>query len=412
MMRRRRALGAATAATGALVGLLHRPLRAASKSIVFLAVTTPAPMLQIAAGGPTGLLGVGADGALFALPLRPGEAAQRMAEALDPETPLATGHNRLAARRRDGALWVMEAGAAAVSAQRNLAPAAGLMILPLAIIAVAVDAGLHRVVRLEPAGSGKWETVARSDGAVLPDARPLQSDLEGSGDGGHVVVLAGPDSERYRHGVLGDAVEATRIALLERHSLRVIRELAIDAPFVFEDIAPRKVALPGGAAREGLLTVQSGPQGAQLVLVDADPTAPRKLRIAASGPSLGTANRWMSPTTDGRHWLAIHTPHIGGVLHVYQQQGERLLAHKVHGGVSNHRMGSRLLDISAWWGQRLLVPDQSGQRLLLLDGAAKWRVVAEHALVSRAQALVALGSSGQVAVLGDNGSVSVGAGAA
>jgi hypothetical protein len=50
------------------------------------------------------------------------------------------------------------------------------------------------------------------------------------------------------------------VVLLERHSLHVMRELVLDAPFVFDGIAPRKVAL---GARDGLLTVQSGPQGSR-----------------------------------------------------------------------------------------------------------------------------------------------------
>jgi hypothetical protein len=401
-MRRRQAL---RVAAGALFGV---PVLASSKPLAFRALTTTVPLAQIAAGGPSGLLGMSADGALFVLPLHPGGVALRLAEELDAGTPVAAGHGRIAARRRDGALWVLEGERVAVSAERNLAPGAGLLILPLAVIAVAMDAKARRAVRLEPSGSATWGVVARSDMAVLPDARPLQADLDGSGDGGHVVVLAGPDSERYTHGVLGDAVEATRIVLLERHSLRVMRELALEAPYVFEDIAPRNVALRPGLLREGLLTVQSGPQGGQLVLVDADPSAPRMLRIAARGPALGTANRWLSPITDGRHWLAVHTPHIGGALHVYGQDGSRLLARKVRGDVSNHRIGSRQLDMSAWLGQRLLLPDQSGRRLLVLDAASDWRLVSEHPLPSRVTAMVRLGATGRAAVLLDDGSVMAG----
>jgi hypothetical protein len=60
----------------------------------------------------------------------------------------------------------------------------------------------------------------------------VQVDLEGRGGSGQVVVLGGPDTERYRHGVLGDAIEATRLSYLERHSRQVIRQLSVAAPFV------------------------------------------------------------------------------------------------------------------------------------------------------------------------------------
>ncbi len=361
----------------------------------------PEPVAQLAAGGPSGLLAVGVSGSLFALPLD-GGAAERLADGIDPATPLAVGHGRIAARRRDGALWVREGGRVGVSGERALAPAAGLLVLPLAVIGVEADGSLHRAVRLEPTGSGAWRRVARSEVGVLPDARPLQADLDGSGDGGHVVMLAGPDAERYRHGVLGDAVEATRLVLLERHGLEVMRELVLDAPHVFEDIAPRRVAL---GSRDALLSVRSGPQGGQLVLVDADPAARGALRIAARGAALGTVNRWMSPTTDGHHWLAVHTPHIGGVLHLYRQDGERLVARALMDGVSNHRIGSRTLDQSAWQGRRLWMPDASGRHLRVVDAQADWRSVAEHALPGRVVALVAPRATGPVVALIEDGSV-------
>lgn len=358
---------------------------------------------QLAAGGPTGLLAVSAGGMLFALSRSSG-GGQRLADGIDPHTPLAVGHGRIAARRLDAALWVREGTGVGVSRERTLAPAAGLLVLPLAVIGIGIDGGRHRVVRLEPAGAGSWERVARSDIDVLPDARPLQADLDGAGDGGHVVVLAGPDAERYRHGVLGDAVEATRLALLERHSLVLKRELVLAAPHVFEDIAPRRVAL---GARDGLLSVQAGPQGAQLVLVDADPGSLESLRVAARGPALGTAHRWLSPTTDGRRWLAVHTPHLGGILHEYRWEGDRLNAASIVGGVSNHHIGSRQLDLAVWHRQQLLIPDQGRRRLLLLDGRSNWRRVFEWELQSRVTATVSLGDAGEVAILHEDGSVAV-----
>lgn len=398
MIRRRHAL-LATAA-----GLAGVPARAGSKPLALLPVEAPEPMAQIASGGPTGLLGVSGKGRLWALPLS-GGASQRLGDDLDAATPLATGHGRIAARRGDGALWVLESGRPAISAERSLAAGSGLLVLPLAVIAITIESARHKAIRLEPTGPGVWRGVARSEAAVLPDARPLQADLDGAGDGGHVVVLGGPDAERYAHGVLGDAIEATRVVLLERHSLRTMRELVLEAPHVFEDIAPRKVAL---GSRDGLLTVQSGPQGARLVLVDADPAAGTLLRAAARGPVLGTAMRWLSPTTDGRHWLAVHTPHIGGVLHEYRRAGSQLHARKLRDGVSNHRIGSRQLDMAVWQGQRLLVPDQLGRRLLLLDATADWQQVGEQNLASRVTATARLGASGRVAVLHEDGTVIAG----
>ena len=72
------------------------------------------------------------------------------------------------------------------------------------------------------------------------------------------------------------------------------------------------------------------------------------LRVAAAGAAIGTRNRWMSPSTDGQHIVAVHTPHLGGVLHRYRREGERLTATRLLDGLSNHAIGSHELDVSAW----------------------------------------------------------------
>lgn len=338
---------------------------------------TPAPLARILAGRPGELLGLGRDGRLWAWP-DGGGAPGLLAEGLDPATPPASGHGRVAARRADGALWVWngaggpQRGQVGTSAGGVLAPHAGLLVLRLAVIGVSAagHAQGHRLLRLEPVAGG-WREVARSGETVLPDARPLQADLDGRGDGGHVVVLAGADAQRYRHGVLGDAVEATQLWLLERHSLEPLRRLELPEPWVLEDIAPRRVDLGG---RDGLLSLRAGPEGAQLWLIEADPAQASDLRMAAEGPPIGQRHRWMAPVeepgaTAGDGWLAVHTPHIGGVLHRYRRAGARLLPERLLAGPSNHALGERDLDVSAWLRGRLLIGGRRREQLLWVDVA-------------------------------------------
>lgn len=138
-------------------------------------------------------------------------------------------------------------------------PAVAATAMLAAVIAVvAAPQGRHHVVRLEPGASG-WTETARSRAAVLPDARPVQFDISGgmNDDNGHAAVFGGPDSGRYRHGVLGDDIEPTSLPLLEHHGLEPLAQVDLPAPFLFEDIAPRPIARQGG---RGLLTVRSGPQ--------------------------------------------------------------------------------------------------------------------------------------------------------
>ncbi|WP_242615448.1 hypothetical protein [Sphaerotilus mobilis] len=384
------------------------------------AVPADEPIRQLHAGGPSGLLGTGASGSLWALSLN-GQAPRRITHGLDPSTPIATGHGRIAARMADGGLWVWEGsegggggGHARPSTAASLSVHAGLLVLPLAVLAVVTvvnpsaqpaNALSHRLARFEPDPAGRWREVARSSDAVLPDARPVQVDLDGRGDGGHVVVLAGPDGSRYDHGVLGDAIEATRVLWLERHGLDVLRELSLPAPHVFEDIAPRPVMLPGTQGGRGLLTVRSGPDGGQLALVTADLARPRSLRLSSVGDTVGGHHRWLAPTTDGQHMAAVHTPHIGGVLHAYQSDGERLLRRRLLADVSTHRIGTREIDLSAWLQGLLILPSQDGRQLRLLNPAADWTELTAVELPGRATLTAALPDAAALAVLLDGGLV-------
>ena len=356
---------------------------------------------QIHAETGLGLFATGARGALYRW--APGAAsATDVARLLDPQSPLAGGHGRVAARRADGGLLVLAQGRLQGSKGVRLAQHAGLLVLPLAVIAVAVgtDGRQHRLIRLEPDAGGHWREVARSAAAVLPDARPVQVDLDGSGEGGHIAVLAGPDSERYGHAVLGDGIEATQVLWLERHALTPLRQMDLQAPYVFEDTVLRPVKLDGA---EGLLTVRSGPQGGQLALLARDPKRADALQLRALGDPVGGRHRWLSPTTDGQRWLAVHTPHIGGVLHEYRLDGDQLARRALTKDVSTHLIGSRELDLSVWLGSKLMLPSQDGRRLRVFDAAAGFAEAASVALPGRVTMARAWPDASAVVVLLDDG---------
>lgn len=412
--RRRRVVLAASCAWAATVG--RTGALAASAPWAVRTVVVAEPMRRVHAGGPSGLLGIGAGGSLWALSLA-GQTPRRLARELDPASRIATGHGRIAARTARGGLWVWEDGSASTLAEANLAVHAGLLVLPLALVAI-VNGGPggaagapHRVARFEPQrAAAPWREVARSRDAVLPDARPVQVDLDGRGDGGHIAVLAGPDDRRYAHGVLGDGIEATRLLWLERHGLQALRSLTLAAPYVFEDIEPRPVQAPAAPAGAGLLTVRSGPDGGQLALVTADPTQPEGLRVAALGDTVGGLHRWLAPTTQGGHLVAVHTPHIGGVLHVYRLDGQRLSRRRLMDDISTHAIGSRETDLSAWLRDRLVLPSQDGQRLRVLSPAADWAELFSVALPGRVTMTAAMeDGSGVAALLADGQVVLAGA---
>ena len=359
------------------------------------------PLRQIQRGGPSGLLGVGLDGSLWALS---GIAPPRkLADGIDPATPITADRGRIVARMAHGGLWIQADGVASILPNLRVSPLAGLLILPLAVIAVVPDGAVHRLARFE-SGGGRWIETVRSVETVMPDARPQLVALDPRVDpNGHVVVLAGPDAKRYEHGILGDRVEATRLLWLERHEFDVLRELTLPAPFVFEDIAPRPIRL---ASETGLLTMRSGAAGTQLAMVTLDASNAKRLRVAALGETVGGPQRWLAPTTDGRRLMAVHTPHIGGVLEEYQLEGDRLTRHAVTDDVTNHRIGTREIDLAVWLGSLLLVPSQDGRRLRVFDGAKGWaereaitlpaRVVETTALDARSLAVLMEGGAATV----------------
>ncbi len=336
---RRRLLGASL--LGGAAALLPRAARAAApERDAMLPLQAVEPMARLHVAGDGALFGLSGSGSLWQFD---GGTWRRIGGGLDPSAPLASGHGRVVGRGRGGGLWVFESGRVAVQRSPVLAPQAGLCVLAFGVIAVAAAAdGRCHAVRLEPTSAG-WRETARSADELLPDARPLQFDPDGSSadDNGHVVVFGSPDAERYRHGVLGDAVEPRALLLLERHGLETMARLDLPAPWVFEDIAPRPIAWRG---RRALLTVRAGPQGAQLAVAALAEGHRDRFELAALGEPIGQRHRWLSPSSDGM------------------------------------RLGERELDVSAWAGNHWVVPTQDRRSLRIFElgsgaGALRYRDV-------------------------------------
>ena len=361
------------------------------------------PIDQVAAGEGGALLAVGRDGALWRWHAAD-DRIRQLADSIDPASPLASADGRIVGLRVDGTLFVLDGDRAAPAGNLALAPQSGLLLLPDAIVGVEAASEGHRAVRFEAAGAASvWRPVARGPVGLLPDARPVRANIDGRRGAGQIALLAGPDAERYPHGVLGDAIEATRLGTLDDR-LGLVRELALPHPHVFEDIAPRRVRR-GDA--DALLTIVSGPAGSQLVLVGADPEARGAMVVLARGEPIGTRFRWLAPSTDGHHLLAVHTPHLGGVLHAYTQEGERLVGRRLTADVSNHRIGSRTLDIGTWTNGAVWLPDQARTHMRRFDAQRDWAETGGVTLPSAAQASVSLDAEGRYAVLLADGRVAV-----
>lgn len=196
---------------------------------------------------------------------------------------------------------------------------------------------------------GQWLVAAGAEGSVVgsragasapiatpPDSRPA------IGDGTAVVV--GGATDRYDHGVLGDATEGSELFALDPGGGGE-KALTIDPPAVIEGAAPILTQLAGDPSPEVVLTISDAEQGARLVAYE-----------------LGSSRRWSSePIGSGQRWrhqiavapfgpdgelelASVRTPHLDGIVEFHAVESNRLVRRASLGGYSSHEIGSRNLD--------------------------------------------------------------------
>jgi hypothetical protein len=195
---------------------------------------------------------------------------------------------------------------------------------------------------------------------ALPDAAILFDETE------RLLILSGRTRE-YKHGILGDTVEARGVTLISTFpevSWQRIVELRRGS--VIEGTAPIWGDLDGDGEREIILTISDRKAGSRFAVFRNDGSP------VASGPSVGTGFRW-------RHQIAVaafgpageielagvRTPHIGGVVEFFRLEGNSLKRTAHLSGYSSHRIGSRNLDMAVAGdfdgdgSVELIVPNQS-----------------------------------------------------
>ncbi|HEY9097617.1 MAG TPA: VCBS repeat-containing protein [Thiobacillus sp.] len=178
--------------------------------------------------------------------------------------------------------------------------------------------------------------------------------------------------ERYGHFALGKPHEYASLVATTRSGRKLTLQLPHDE--VFEDKAPRLVRLAENEAVAILAIVSHRNSGARLVLIRPHG---KGLAISAQSPAIGTPNRWLNPVGvadldgDGHAEIAaVITPHIGGTLKAYREQGKALIEIASLWGFSNHHYGSAELGLSTTvtlsGRQYLLVPDTTRLQLRLI----------------------------------------------
>lgn len=203
--------------------------------------------------------------------------------------------------------------------------------------------------------------------------------------------LAAP-TERYDHGVLGDAIEAGAVVAKLTDGTTARYDLGDDA--VFEDRVARIVDMDGDGSDEILVVKSSLSVGAALALLA---VRGGELVPVAEAPAIGMANRWLNPVGvadfDGDGQLeaaAVITPHIGGTLKLYEWRADKLIEDHAQFGFSNHAMGSRELGLAAVTDVNgdnvvdIVIPDAGRQNLSAVTFArGNFRELVQWPLVGR-----------------------------
>lgn len=176
---------------------------------------------------------------------------------------------------------------------------------------------------------------------AIPDARLIMDENER-------LLLLTDATEEYRHGILGDNIEALSMTLVNTAGEPSI-ERVINAPQgdVIEGIAPIWVDLDNDGKLEIITTLSNKDEGSRLAVFNEDG------EVIASGASVGTEYRWRHPVAvaafgpDGELEIAsVLTPHIGGVTEFYRLENNELKVLASMKGYTSHVAGSRNLDMA------------------------------------------------------------------
>ncbi len=207
-----------------------------------------------------------------------------------------------------------------------------------------------------------WSAVADSPAALADEIRAMDAATDAPPDNGlpdgRVARSATGNiaaawyvrpTERYGHGILGDAIEAGGL----RVGLRNGEILTVTLPTVevFEDRTPRLADLDGDGQPEVIAIRSSFAAGAAVSVYGVRGGA---LRRIATTPFVGKPNRWLNIAGIARfrglktaEIAYVETPHIGGRLIFVALDGDALDVVAKADGFSNHAIGATEMRLSA-----------------------------------------------------------------
>ena len=208
-------------------------------------------------------------------------------------------------------------------------------------------------------GSASNTASACEDGFERPDGVKISNSFEGglpecrfaayASEGDIAFAYYDSPTTRYRHGILGDAIEAGSLVVIGDDQKEY--RLALPDDEVFEDIEPRLVDLDGDGLVE-VVTIRASVRAGAAVTVYGLENG--QLIQKATTEFHGRANRWLNIAGFGDFRgvgtldiAFVRTPHIGGTLFFYSYSKGVFKETAKLSGFSNHQIGSRELRLSA-----------------------------------------------------------------
>ncbi|WP_370229043.1 FG-GAP repeat domain-containing protein [Cognatishimia sp.] len=144
-------------------------------------------------------------------------------------------------------------------------------------------------------------------------------------------------TDRYAHGVLGDAIEWGTLELRIKNKPRL--RIILPETRVFEDLEPRLFDVDLDGDLEVIVIESNATQGARLAIYDEN-------GFVAANPYIGTRNRWLAPVGaadldgDGKVEIAyIDRPHLAKTLRIWRFENGALSEVAQKAGLTNHRIG-------------------------------------------------------------------------
>jgi len=182
-------------------------------------------------------------------------------------------------------------------------------------------------------------------------------------------------TDRYPHGVLGDAIEPSILRVTSDAGCTYSVELG--RSHVFEDIQARLANIDNQPGDE-VITIRSHQNyGAQIAIYQLGDSG---LDLFAETPYIGTPNRWLAPIgiadfdKDGSVDIAyVDRPHLAKILRVWTYRGGELQEIASRSGYSNHRIGEDFISGGI---------KTCGGKTVMITADARWRRVLASSLVN------------------------------